>query len=501
MSSPANRCHRTWGWQATVLVAATFAFLALPVAAEAAGGRVTIRPRISYGDTVGIVVEVGALRNEECGARIGKDGREEEAPPVETGHKGGAKWSWLVPGNVSAGTWRFEVTCGRNGNRERRSREFTAGAGDGPRSRGLWIERSMHGDAFRLPASPIGNGGGGALYPIGQCTWWVARRRPDLPYFPHRSGDAMNWAKSAAAAGFSTGAIPVRGAVAVFAPGQYGAGRYGHVAYVTEVSGLEMTISEDNFARRPSKRTIRWEGLQFIYRQGGPVRTAGPQPASGTAPTSIPETLPVKPLIELRGLIKDTPVSGSVPLSAVSNAAGVRFSVRYFTELAIHESAQTVTIGEDRTPGDGFTTTWDTTTVPNQGGPGGSTVVVAATALGPGGEPAGAISETRVSVANSRTENGVTYWPYYVVGTCEDGECGLNVRSGHSYSEYPTIEKRYDGEELAVVCQSIGEIFVSPKSGEETEVWDKLTNGDWVIDYYVDTPNKGRFSKPLPRCE
>jgi hypothetical protein len=458
----------------------------------------TIHSRVTYGDTVGIVVKVGARRHETCGARVRKGGREEEAPSVDTGTEGGAKWSWLVPGNIGAGEWRFEVTCGRGGHRERRSRAFTAGAGFGRASRGLWIERSMFGEAFRLPGKPGGNGGGGALYPIGQCTWWVARRRPDLPYFPGRSGDAMNWAESAEGAGFPTGASPVTGAVAVFAPGQYGAGRYGHVAYVVSVSGKEMTISEDNFAgqRRPDRRTIRWAGLRFIYRKG---QATGP-PLSGGETPALSDLPQVKPMVELRGLTEDTPVAGEVPLSAVSNAPGVRFSVRYFTDLASPESAQTVTIGEDRNSVDGFVTTWDTVAVPNQGGPGGSTVVVTATALGPAGEPVEASSSVRVSVANSRIENGVTYWPYYVVGLREEGERELHLRSGPGYSEYAETGKRYDGEEVDVVCQEVGEPYVSPRSREETEIWDRLVDGSWVIDYYVDTPNRGRFSAPLSRC-
>lgn len=490
MRPPANP-QRPFARRACLLTV-LLALLALPSGARAGGAHLTIHPRVNYGDTVGIVVEVGAGRHERCGARVRKGGREEEAPSVSTGAEGGAKWSWLVPANIGAGEWHFKVTCGRSGHHETRSRAFTAGAGFGHKSRSLWVERSMHVEAFRRPGKAGGNGGGGALYPIGQCTWWVARRRPDLPYFPGRSGDAMHWAESAEAAGFPTGAIPVPGAVAVFAPDQYGAGLYGHVAYVLSVNGKEMTISEDNFEghHRPDKRTIEWAGLRFIYRKD---QATGPPLNGGVLPQ-------VKPTVELRGLTEDTPVSGQIPLSVVSNAAGVRFSVRYFTDLANPESAQTVTMGEDRTSADGFTMTWDTTAVPNQGGPGGSTVVVTATALGSGGEALEATSSVRVNVANSRTENGVTYWPYYVVGLREEGEPELHLRSGPGYSEYAETGKRYDGEEVDVVCQEVGEPYVSPRTHEETKIWDRLVDGSWVIDYYVDTPNRGRFSAPLSRC-
>ena len=476
--------------------------LALPAYAQAGGARMKIQARVNYADTVGIVVEVGALRHEKCGIRVGKGSEEEEVPPVDTGSKGGARWSWLVPGNVTAGTWRFEATCSRGKHLERRVRKVLVGGGFGRRSHGLWVERSMHWGAVRLPSSPAGNGGGSALYPVGQCTWWVARQRPDLPYFAERSGDAKNWAKSAAADGFPTGAVPAPGAVAVFAPGQYEAGPYGHVAYVTAVEGGKIRISEYNFKGDGGwdTRKIAWAGLRFIYRKG--ETETPPTPNQPLTPTPIANPSAVQATIELHGLVEDTPVAGAVPLSAVTNAAAVRFSAFYFTDLADPESGRSVTIGEDRTAADGFTATWDTTTVPNQGGPGGRTVVVTATVLEPDGEPAGVSSSTRVNVANSRTVGGVTFWPYYVVGTCEDGECeeGLHLRSGPSYDEYPTTGHRFDGEELDIICQGVGEPFISPRTHEETNVWDKLTSGDWVIDYYVDTPNRSRFSAPLPRC-
>jgi hypothetical protein len=31
-------------------------------------------------------------------------------------------------------------------------------------------------------------------------------------------------------------------------------------------------------------------------------------------------------------------------------------------------------------------------------------------------------------------------------------------------------------------------------------VWDKLTNGAWASDFYLDTPNIGTWSPPIPQC-
>jgi surface antigen len=139
-----------------------------------------------------------------------------------------------------------------------------------------------------------GEGSGGSLYPIGQCTWWVARKRTDLPYFAGRAGDAMNWARSAAAAGFPVDGIPVAGDVAVFAAGQ-GAGKYGHVAYVERVVGPTIWISEANFEQRHpgSERSFTWPGaaLQFIHRKpDGPAPDRSPleSPTPGSPAPAVP---------------------------------------------------------------------------------------------------------------------------------------------------------------------------------------------------------------------
>ena len=51
-----------------------------------------------------------------------------------------------------------------------------------------------------------------------------------------------------------------------------------------------------------------------------------------------------------------------------------------------------------------------------------------------------------------------------------------------------------EGNTLYLTCQATG----SDVNG--SEVWDKLTNGGWVPDYYVDTPDVGTFSYPVPPC-
>jgi hypothetical protein len=91
------------------------------------------------------------------------------------------------------------------------------------------------------------------------------------------------------------------------------------------------------------------------------------------------------------------------------------------------------------------------------------------------------------------------YWTQHVYGTCADGPCGLNERNGPCYSSCARIGGFYDGNAVNVVCQTTGEL-VSASDGQ-TDVWDRLTDGGYVTDMYVDTPNSRHgFSPPIPQC-
>ncbi len=93
-----------------------------------------------------------------------------------------------------------------------------------------------------------------------------------------------------------------------------------------------------------------------------------------------------------------------------------------------------------------------------------------------------------------------TYYVHHVYGTCADGGCGLNERSGPGYGSYSSAGMLYDGEEVDIVCQTAGEVL-TPNHGTASDVWDKLSNGDYVSDVYVDTPGVGGgFSPPIPNC-
>ncbi len=70
---------------------------------------------------------------------------------------------------------------------------------------------------------------------------------------------------------------------------------------------------------------------------------------------------------------------------------------------------------------------------------------------------------------------------------------GLNARTGPAKS-YRLVRTYPDNATVQVVCQAPGSPIAS------TRLWDKLTDGSYVSDYYLSTPSKTGYSPPLPRC-
>jgi surface antigen len=87
----------------------------------------------------------------------------------------------------------------------------------------------------------------------GQCTWWAINEfhgytglYPNL-VAPGNNGDAQFWAGNATYNGWTVTATPRVHSIAVFPPYKNSAGAVGHVAWVTAVSGTQITITEMNF--------------------------------------------------------------------------------------------------------------------------------------------------------------------------------------------------------------------------------------------------------------
>lgn len=94
-------------------------------------------------------------------------------------------------------------------------------------------------------------------FPYGQCTWYVASRRP-VPW----NGDAGDWFAAAQNLGWPTGQIPQVGAIMVTWESWYG-----HVAYVERVNpDGSWVVSEMNYAGwgEVDQRTIKPGSLPLI---------------------------------------------------------------------------------------------------------------------------------------------------------------------------------------------------------------------------------------------
>ncbi|MEA2244900.1 MAG: peptidoglycan DL-endopeptidase CwlO [Solirubrobacteraceae bacterium] len=377
--------HRAARW-ATVSV-----MLAVLVVTASAGAAANVtRPRLaanaSGSDRIALgTLDVNSSARTVCSARLNRGGRVGRLGTLRTGPGGGGQWRWTIARGAPGGRWTAHVTCGT---RHRAGSQITFSVPQ-PVERAAGTIRlvkpaTARGHATNTYASKRGGNGaaGGNPYPQGQCTWWVWSRRPDLPWFSGDSGNAKNWISSAQARGIPTGTAPVAGAVAVFQPGQYGAGGYGHVAYVESVQGSNIVISEANAGGPPgSRRTIGSSGLRFIY--GG---QAGNGPGAA-APAPPPPPPPV---------------------------------------------------------------------------------------------PVGTFA-------------------HHVYHTCANGECGLRAHSIPSVSA-PVTAIRNDGDVVGIVCQITGD-RVSGKDGSSSSVWDKLADGSYASDLYIDTSGtNGAFSPPIPRC-
>jgi hypothetical protein len=109
----------------------------------------------------------------------------------------------------------------------------------------------------------------------------------------------------------------------------------------------------------------------------------------------------------------------------------------------------------------------------------------------------GAITGLIVAAVASGTNIGGARFAVY--GTCLSGGCGLKQRAGPG-SDFPEVDPRdriVDGTLVLVVCQTSG----LPPRRVRSRVWDRLPNGRYVSDAFINTPNRaGGFSEGLPRC-
>jgi surface antigen len=89
------------------------------------------------------------------------------------------------------------------------------------------------------------------------------------------------------------------------------------------------------------------------------------------------------------------------------------------------------------------------------------------------------------------------FYVYHVANTCSQGSCtGVNERAAPHTSSAIVGHLAYRAE-VDIVCQTTGDT-VNGTIGGSSAIWDRLTDGHYVSDLYVDTPMVGQFSSPIP---
>lgn len=86
----------------------------------------------------------------------------------------------------------------------------------------------------------------------------------------------------------------------------------------------------------------------------------------------------------------------------------------------------------------------------------------------------------------------------YVVGTCTVDLCAVAERS-EPRNKGPLVGSAHDGEQLQVVCQTRGDV-ITGANGDTSDVWDELSNGGFIPDFYVNTPGIDEPSPGIPPC-
>jgi hypothetical protein len=90
-----------------------------------------------------------------------------------------------------------------------------------------------------------------------------------------------------------------------------------------------------------------------------------------------------------------------------------------------------------------------------------------------------------------------TAYRYRVTGTCEAGGCGLADWSGPRTTAFAPIAAANENQVVPIICQTAGQ-SITGANGISSSIWDELSDGAFVSDYYIDTPNEGIFSRPIP---
>lgn len=456
------------------LISVLGALLVLALPAQAWSRGLPLRLKAPHKVTAASSSMTAAVRTSQgarCSlhARGGRSGL--RLPPARANRRGRVTWSWLVPAKAPTGRWRVSVTCDK-GRRHRAVSRSVIVSTRGHNRYGPLLQRStarilVGGPAKTLKRAPrlAAHAASAASdpFPAGQCTWWAAKKRPDL--YPKVHGNAGDWLAEAQAGGIPTGSTPAVGAIAVFLPYVAGAGGYGHVAYVESVNGDgTITISEYNWSiplGGPDYRRIPASNVSgFIY--GGPVKTPGYAPAPPTAPAGYHVYgTGSEGLIEHR-----SPDASSSKTGVLANGAAVNVACQTQSSSVVNGSAIWDKLANGNYVSDYFVDTPDV------------------------GAFTPSITRCSVPPPPPTTTPPPGSGQYQIA----NAPGGVFLRNGPTTGS-AVAGTLPDAAPITIVCQTKSGSYVST-----SDVWDLLSNNAWVSDYYTTTPVVGNFSPGLAQC-
>jgi hypothetical protein len=98
----------------------------------------------------------------------------------------------------------------------------------------------------------------------------------------------------------------------------------------------------------------------------------------------------------------------------------------------------------------------------------------------------------------AQLDPGVAAKSFHVKWTCTDGVCSVNECTSPEPCGKQAVGRLEEGAVAEITCQTRGGWVGARREG--STIWDKLVDGNYVTDFYIDTPERDRFTLAVPRC-
>jgi surface antigen/uncharacterized protein YraI len=480
------------------------------------------------------VVTANVGKNSACQLTLSAHRRTVAHSSYGASASGQLEWVWSVPKNVRSESGVATVSCANSRHRatatirvrgRRHGRAKLAGhirviplkATEAPAVQQLGGSSYPPYGADLVPGSDWFGGHGVNVYSNGfgdndsgqyQCVDLVTR------FVTERFGDPIIWGNAnelyqdAPATYYDhhpngSGYIPVSGDIITLAGGEYG-----HVVIVDSVSGSQINVVEQN-ASPTGRSTLEINrsngyitgeyglavvGTLHIKKNTSPSSSSPPvstTPPPSTTPPYVAPAGATAHAYQVKGTGNDGLYERSGPGANYSEdgwlpeGATIEVTCQILTSSTVNGSGMWDLLTSGYFVSDYYTTT------PAIGkySPG------IAHCIPPGSQPTTTTTTTTTtgtSLPAWSAPAGSTPQTHHVTGV---GDGRLYERTGPGAS-YPSEGSLPNGATIEIACQTTGSVV-----NNTTAIWDLLTTGYFVSDYYVDTPEVGKYSPGIAQCE